>query len=145
MSKHPRPSTFARFGKGLTSRLQNQKIVRHLLTGCPGCESLVSETRFDYSAAFEGVQTGVEQAGIDLARERVQAPGRLQDAFRRLDRVISIGRRLDDGALCGKARMIQGLLAGAETLPALALLLKSAELEGISAGLNQVLRIRESV
>jgi hypothetical protein len=282
MSKHPRPSTFARFGKGLTSRLQNQKIVRHLLTGCPGCESLASEIRFDYSAAFEGVQAGMEQAGIDLARERVQAPGllraladqpeerwsaattaiaaieadpvyrtwalcellqdasqecafhdparcldmarlgvevamrldpgrygetrvndlagrawavlgnaervnsayqaaersfvqarrllragtgdpleeawllmleasllgcqrRLQDAFRRLNRVISIGRRLDDGALCGKARMFQGLLAGAETLPALVLLLKSAELEGILARLNQVLRIRESV
>jgi hypothetical protein len=269
MSKHPRPSTFARFGKGLTSRLQNQKIVRHLLTGCPGCESRASETRFDYSAAFEGVQAGVEQAGIDLAKERVEAPRllraladqpeerrcaeieakpvyrtwalcellqdashecafqdpvhcldmarlgvklamrldrgrygetrvndlagrawaalgnaeslstdyqaaersfgqarkllragtgdpleearlllleasllgcqhRLDDACRRLDRVASIGRGLDDAALCGKAQMMQALLAGAETLPALVLLLKSVEL-------HQASRIRESV
>jgi hypothetical protein len=286
MSKHPRPSTFARFGKGLTSRLQNQRIVRHLLTGCPGCGSLAAglfpeapgrhreaAARFDYSAAFAGAGARVERAGPDLAEERAGAPGllrslmllpeedrcapmeaietdpafrtwalcellqdaaqewasrdagralglarlgvevamrldperygearvhdlagrawavlgdaeracddrgnceaceaaeasfararklllagtgdpleeallllleapllvrwgRLRDAFGRLDRAEAIGRRLDDAALCGKARalrerLIQGLQAGAGTLPALVLLLKPARL-----------------
>jgi hypothetical protein len=79
MSKHPRPSTFARFGKGLASRLQNQRIVRHLLAHCPDCESRLEQAaRFDYSAAFEGVRGQVEQAGLDLAAERSAAPGRLR-------------------------------------------------------------------
>lgn len=79
MSKHPRPSTFARFGKGLTSRLQNQRIVRHLLAGCPDCDRRLEQAaRCDYSAAFEGALGKLEQAGLDLAAERAAAPERLR-------------------------------------------------------------------
>ncbi|HWM95306.1 MAG TPA: hypothetical protein VN493_31415 [Thermoanaerobaculia bacterium] len=39
---------------------------------------------------------------------------RLPEAFRLLDRVEAIGRRLEDSALCAKARVVQGLLAGSE-------------------------------
>ena len=80
MSKHPRPSTFARFGKGLTSRSQNQRIVRHLLARCPDCERRREQAaQFDYSAAFEGVGARVDRAGLDLAAERSAAPGQLRD------------------------------------------------------------------
>lgn len=86
MSKHPRPSTFARFGKGLASRSQNQRIVRHLLTSCPDCENRREQAaQFDYSAAFEGIGARVDRAGLDLAAERSAAPGRLRGLLARPD------------------------------------------------------------
>lgn len=86
MSKHPRPSTFARFGKGLASRTHNQRIVRHLLAGCPECDSHREQAaRFDYSAAFAGLAVHVDRAGRDLAAERSAAPGQLRALLARPD------------------------------------------------------------
>jgi tetratricopeptide (TPR) repeat protein len=81
MDKHPRKSTLARFGQGLSSRHQNRKLVRHLLAGCRACQAFTSRLFLgdgDYTAAFESARRAAEQLRTGLAQERAEAPEQLR-------------------------------------------------------------------
>lgn len=56
---------------------------------------------------------------------------RFREAFRLLDRVVAIGRKLDDPPLCGKAMIIRGFLLGVANDP-------EAAIRHLREGINQV-------
>jgi hypothetical protein len=75
-----------------------------------------AERSFAMAREFLRAGTGdpLEEAHVLLLEASLRGrQQRVQEAFRLLDRVAVIGRRLEDPSLCGKARILQGLLAGA--------------------------------
>lgn len=83
MADHPTPARLQDFSRGELSREANLEIIGHLVTGCPVCAevtsrflpSLAGEGRgrsFDYSLAFAGAQTALEESIRSLVAERAE-------------------------------------------------------------------------
>ncbi len=61
----------------------------------------------------QGTGDLVEKAGVLLAKASLRGnQQRFREAFQLLDRVMSLGRRCEDGHLCGRALIMRGFLLG---------------------------------